>query len=277
MHFVVALCLCLLGPIWAATTFSVRATKDTYPLNWETIYRVNICNGYSTVFEPPQGYVLKDVILGNSKLFQAQQTGDRAIIKRLAPDNASSNLILILETPEKATRSLTFELTGEDAPRISNVQFMAPEQRGRDQALEAARKLYNTQLQMTLMDQERRLSNTIRERTMEKMETFQLEGHPSEEKLGVKITVEAVLNNGGKGYVYIGTNSTDPDYQIVQMTGIQGKDIAKTVTLFRTQRNEKGTRYIYETTPFVKCADCQKYDFLFRVYRETTQIKAKVR
>ena len=277
MRFMMALYLCLVHSLWAANVFNVRATKDTYPLNWDTIYRVNICTGYSTVFEPPQGYVLKDMILGNSKLFQAAQTGDRATLKRLAPDNTSTNLVLILELPDKTTRSLTFELTGEEMPRISNVQFRAPEERGRDAALEAARNLYNTQLQMTLQDQERRLSGTVRERTMEKMETFQLDGSLTIEKLGMKISIDAVLNNGGKGYVYVSTNSTDPDFQIVQLTGIQGKDLAKTVTLFRSQKNEKGTRYIYETTPFVKCDACQKYDFLFRVYREHTQITAKIK
>jgi hypothetical protein len=256
----------------------IRSTKDVYPLAFDVIYRVNICNAYSTVIEPPKDYVLLDMILGDSKLFKAEKSENRAILKRLAPDSAKTNLVLILEGPDKLSRSVTFELTGFDAPQISNVQFYVTESGKVDPALEAARTRYKNQLEMTLWEQERRLNTAVREKTLEKLETFDLKGGaPTSEKLGVKVTVEAVVNSGGKGYVYVFTNASDPEYQVVHLTGIQGKELAKTVTLFRTVRYERGgVRYIYETTPFVKSADERKYTFFFRVYRERTEIAAKV-
>lgn len=270
--------LLLFNTIWAAKVMPIRSTKDVYPLAFDVIYRVNICNAYSTVIEPPKDYVLLDMILGDSKLFKAEKSENRAILKRLAPDSAKTNLVLILEGPDKLSRSVTFELTGFDAPQISNVQFYVTESGKVDPALEAARTQYKNQLEMTLWEQERRLNSAVRERTLEKLETFDLKGGaPTSEKLGVKVTVEAVVNSGGKGYVYVFTNASDPEYQVVHLTGIQGKELAKTVTLFRTVRYERGgVRYIYETTPFVKSADERKYTFFFRVYRERTEIAAKV-
>lgn len=270
--------LLLFNTIWAAKVMPIRSTKDVYPLAFDVIYRVNICNAYSTVIEPPKDYVLLDMILGDSKLFKAEKSENRAILKRLAPDSAKTNLVLILEGPDKLSRSVTFELTGFDAPQISNVQFYVAESGKVDPALEAARTQYKNQLEMTLWEQERRLNSAVRERTLEKLETFDLKGGaPTSEKLGVKVTVEAVVNSGGKGYVYVFTNASDPEYQVVHLTGIQGKELAKTVSLFRTVRYERGgVRYIYETTPFVKSAEERKYTFFFRVYRERTEIAAKV-
>jgi hypothetical protein len=270
--------LLLFNTIWAAKVMPIRTTKDVYPLAFDVIYRVNICNAYSTVIEPPKDYVLLDMILGDSKLFKAEKSENRAILKRLAPDSAKTNLVLILEGPDKLSRSVTFELTGFDAPQISNVQFYVAESGKVDPALEAARTRYKNQLEMTLWEQEKRLNTAVREKTLEKLETFDLKGGaPTSEKLGVKVTVEAVVNSGGKGYVYVFTNASDPEYQVVHLTGIQGKELAKTVTLFRTVRYERGgVRYIYETTPFVKSAEERKYTFFFRVYRERTEIAAKV-
>lgn len=279
MNTLIILCLLFFNSsLWAAKTVTVQATKDAYPLNFDNIYHVNVCNSYSTVIEPPQGFVLQDIILGDSKLFKAEKTENRAIVKRLAPDNASTNLVLILEGADKVSHSLTFELSGAETPRISNVQFIVPEQRGKDPALEEAKNFYGQQLQLTLMEQEKRLTGTIRDRTLERVETFHLDaGDLMAEKLGVKIHLDAVMNLSGKGYVYVSTNNMDPDFKIVTLTGIQGKDLAKTVTLFRTTRDEHGTRYIYETTPFVKCEDCKKYTFFFRVYHENSQLTAKVK
>lgn len=275
---VVTWLLLLLNPVWASKTFRVHETKEVYPLNWETIYTVNICNAYSTVIEPPNGYVLTDAILGDSKSFQSGRTENRLFIKRVAPDNASTNLVLILTGPDKSSRSLTFELTGYEYPKVSNVQFVAPEMRGKDPEIEAMRNFYSTQLQLTLMEQEKRLNSQVREKTMEKMETFRLlDGNPTAEKLGARISVEAVVNSGGRGYVYVFTNAKDPDYQVVRLTGIQSKDLAKTVALFRTQKQEDGTRYIYETTPFAKTDEGKKYAFYFQVYQEHAQIEAKVK
>lgn len=270
--------LLLFNSIWAAKILPIRSTKDIYPLAFDVIYRVNICNAYSTVIEPPKDYVLQDMILGDSKLFKAEKSENRAILKRLAPDSAKTNLVLILEGPDKLSRSVTFELTGNDAPQISNVQFYAPVSGKVDPALEAARTLYQNQLQLSLWEQERRLNGSVREKTLERMETFHLKGKsPSSEKLGVKVTVEAIVNSGGKGYVYVHTNASDPEYQVVHLTGIQGKELAKTVSLFKTVRYDRGgLRYIYETTPFVKSAEERKYTFFFRVYREQTEIAARV-
>jgi hypothetical protein len=280
MKFLFLSLLLFLGSVRAAPTFVLKSTKDMYPISWETIYRLNVCNDYSTVIEPPRDHVLQDIILGDSKLFKAERSENRAIIKRLAPDNARTNLVLILEGPDKSSRSLTFELTGEASPQIANVQFFVPGDARRDAALEATRNLYQTQLQMTLAEQERRLGNTIRERTVEKLETFRLLGinnaEPTREKLGVHVALDAVVNSGGKGYVYLTTNATDPEYQVVHLTGIKGKDLAKTVSLFRTTREKGRVRYIYETTPFVKSGEDGKYEFLLRVYRENIRINAKV-
>lgn len=270
--------LLVFNSTWASKTFKVKETKEVYPLNWETIYTVNVCNAYSTVIEPPEGYVLTDAILGDSKSFQSGRTENRLFLKRVAPDNASTNLVLILTGPDKMSRSLTFELTGYEYPKVSNVQFIAPEMKGRDPQVEAMRNFYSTQLQLTLMEQEKKLNSQVREKTMEKMETFHvLESDPTTEKLGARISLRAVMNSGGKGYVYVFTNAKDPDYQVVHLTGIQSKDLAKTVTLFRTQKFEDGTRYIYETTPFAKTDEGKKYAFFFRVYQEKAEIDAKVK
>jgi hypothetical protein len=270
--------LLLFNSIWAAKVLPIRSTKDVYPLAFDVIYRVNICNAYSTVIEPPKDYVLQDMILGDSKLFKAEKSENRAILKRLAPDSAKTNLVLILEGPDKLSRSVTFELTGYETPQVSNIQFYAPEPGKKDPALEAARALYQNQLQLSLWEQERRLSGSVREKTLAGMETFHLKGSsPAFEKLGVKVKVEAVMNSGGKGYVYVWTNASDPEFQVVHLTGIQGKELAKTVTLFRTLRYERGgIRYIYETTPFVKSAEERKYTLFFRVYREQSEIAARV-
>jgi len=278
MNTLIILCLLFFNSVWATKTFKVKETKEIYPLNWETIYTLNVCNSYSTVIEPPEGYILSDAILGDSKSFQSGRTENRLFLKRVAPDYASTNLVIILTAPDKTSRSLTFELTGYDYPKVSNVQFIAPEMRGKNPEAEAMRNFYSTQLQLTLMEQEKRLTGTIRDRTLEKVETFHLDaGDLMAEKLGVKIHLDAVMNLSGKGYVYVSTNNMDPDFKIVTLTGIQGKDLAKTVTLFRTTRDEHGTRYIYETTPFVKCEDCKKYTFFFRVYHENSQLTAKVK
>lgn len=270
--------LLLFNSVRAARLQPIRSTKDVYPLAFDVIYRVNICNAYSTVIEPPKDYVLQDMILGDSKLFKAEKSENRAILKRLAPDSARTNLVLILEGPDKVSRSVTFELTGQDAPQISNVQFYVPETGKVDPALEAARTMYKNQLELTLWEQERRLNASVRDKTLEKLETFDLKGSaPAAEKLGVKVTIEAIVNSGGKGYVYVFTNASDPEYQVVHLTGIQGKELAKTVSLFRTVRYDRGgVRYIYETTPFVKSADERKYTFYFRVYREKTEIATRV-
>ncbi len=278
MNTLIILCLLFFNSLWATKTFKVKETKEIYPLNWEIIYTLNVCNSYSTVIEPPEGYILSDAILGDSKSFQSGRTENRLFLKRVAPDYASTNLVLILTAPDKTSRSLTFELTGYDYPKVSNVQFMAPEMRGKNPEAEAMRNFYSTQLQLTLMEQEKRLTGTIRDLTLEKVETFHLDaGDLMAEKLGVKIHLDAVMNLSGKGYVYVSTNNMDPDFKIVTLTGIQGKDLAKTVTLFRTTRDEHGTRYIYETTPFVKCEECKKYTFFFRVYHENSQLTAKVK
>src|SRR5689334_11897691 len=129
MNALIILCLLFFNSLYAARTIPIWSTKDVYPMNFDAIYRLNICNSYSTVIEPPQGYVLQDIILGDSKLFKAEKTENRAIVKRLAPDNATTNLVLVLEGQDKVSHSLTFELAGAETPRISNVQFMAPEQR----------------------------------------------------------------------------------------------------------------------------------------------------
>ncbi len=267
----------LFNTLWAEKVFTIKAAKDEYPLNWETIYKVNICNAYSTVIEPPQGYVLSDMILGDSKLFKAERSENRGIIKRLAPDNARTNLVMILEGPDKVSHSLTFELTGEENPKIANVQFVIAQDKGKDKALEAARTLYENQLQMTLIAQEKRLGNLIRDKTLENMEPFHLiTSEFTMEKLGAKFTLETVTNSGGFGYVYVFTTAVEPDFQVVHLTGIQGKDIAKTVRLFRAMPRRDGMLYIYETTPFIKSPEGHKYTFNFRVYKETTSIKATV-
>lgn len=285
MQFIIALCLTFITGIWAATptsstipkTFKVQSVKETYPLSWDMLYRVNVCNAYSTVIEPPQGFTLDDIILGDSKLFKAEKSDNRAIVKRLAPDSASTNLVLILSGPDKVSKSLTFELTGFDAPRISNVQFMMPEEVGRIPALEKAKYFYSEQLQLSLMDQEKRLNNSIQARTMEWMDPFQIEEPETVKKLGARVSLEGIANSGGKGYVYVFTNAKDPDYQVVRLTGIQSKDLAKTVTLFSTRKFEDGTRYIYATTPFVKCDEGKKYSFFFQIYQEHAELTAKVK
>src|SRR6266849_5442611 len=103
MKLIYFLFILLSGIPWAASpkVFFLSAIKDDYPISFETIYKLNICNAYSTVIEPPEGYSLLDIILGDSKLFKAERSGSRAILKRLAPDNARSNLLLILEGPDK--------------------------------------------------------------------------------------------------------------------------------------------------------------------------------
>lgn len=270
--------LFVVNTTWASKTYRIKETKEVYPLDWETIYTVNISNGYSTVIEPPEGYVLTDAILGDSKAFQSGRTENRLFLKRVAPDYVSSNLILILTSPDKTSRSLTFELTGYDYPKVSNVQFITPERIGANPELEAMRDFYTTQLQLSLKEQEKTLNSMVREKTMEKIETFHVvDRDPSTEKLGARIRIEAVLNSGGKGYVYVFTNAKDPDFQVVRLTGIQSKDIGKTVQLFRTQKLDDGTRYIYETTPFAKTDEGKKYAFFFRVYQEKAEIETKVK
>ena len=263
------------GIPFASQVFVVKSAKDAYPISFATIYKVNICNAYSTVIEPPEGFTLQDIILGDSRLFKAERSDNRAILKRLAPDDASTNLVLILQGEDKVSHSLTFELTGEDSPRIANVQFFLPQERDKDPAVEAEQALCKSELGLTLWDQERRVTASVHDKTLENLQTFRLGGSLSLEKLGARVSLDAVMNSGGKGYVFFSTNAIDSAFDVVHLLGVKDKDIYKTVKLLNKAEDRGLVRYVYETTPFPMGKE-HKYAFEFRIYRETACLNTKV-
>ena len=279
MKKIIPFLLGLAAPILAASRYDITSTKGVYPLYWDAIYSVNICNAYSTVFEAPAGYVIQKVILGDSKLFRPESGESHVVVKKVAPDAARTNMVLILQGPDKVDRALTFELTGEASPRVSNVQFSIPTDRELNSTLEAAKGQYLTQMNQALSDQEVRLKREVPVATMKEVVSFRFGEYPEEtsvKKLGAKVFLNAILNQGGAGYIYFSTNAEDPNCQVVSLQKVTGKDLNKTVKLIHSQVEKGWTHYVYQTTPFPKTGKKLKYTFNYKVYQEDVKITAKI-
>ncbi len=279
MKYFFSILLFLTAPLLAADRFSITNTKGIYPLYWDAIYTVNICNAYSTVVEAPAGYTIQQVILGDSKLFRSESGENHVVIKKVAPDNAKTNMVLILQGPDKVDRNLTFELTGETGPRVSNVQFSIPTDRELNSTLEAAKSQYLAQMNQALADQETRLKEDVRLQTIKELTTFRFGEYPKEtsvKKLGAKVFLNSILNSGGSGFIYFSTNAEDPNCQVVNLKSVKGKDLSKTVKLIHSYVAKGWTYYLYQTTPFPKTDKKLKYDFLFKIYQEDATITAKI-
>jgi len=279
MKPILTLLLFLLSPVLAADKFTITATKGVYPLYWDAIYTVNVSNAYSTVIEAPPGYVVQQVILGDSKLFHSENFDSRVVIKKIAPDSARTNMILILQGPEKVDKNVTFELTGAAAPHVSNIQFSIPSDRELNATLEAAKAHYMEQLNQALADQEAKLKQDVAVQTMKEVVSFRFGEYPdgtSTKELGAKVYLNAVLNSGGAGYIYFSTDAEDPNCQVVSLQSVKGKDLNKSVKLIHSHVEKGWTYYVYQTTPFPKTGKKTKYDFEYKIYQEHATITAKI-
>lgn len=279
MKKIILLLLGISAPLLAASRYDITNTKGVYPLYWDAIYTVNVTNAYSTVFEAPPGYLIQKVIIGDSKLFRPESGESHVIVKKVAPDAAKTNMVLILEGPDKMPRALTFELTGEASPRVSNVQFFIPTDRELNSTLEAAKGQYLTQMNQALSDQEVKLKEEVRVSTMKNVTSFRFGEYPegtSVKELGAKVYLNAILNSGGEGYVYFSTNAEDPNCQVVNLKAVTGKDLHKNVKLIHSYVEKGWTYYVYSTTPFPKTGKKTKYTFKYKVYQEDVEITAKI-
>jgi hypothetical protein len=271
--------LCLLAPAFSADKFAITSTKGVYPLYWDAIYTVNVCNGFSTVIEAPPGYIVQQVILGDSKLFRSENFDTRVVVKKVAPDTARTNMVLILQGPERVDKNVTFELTGQPSPHVSNIQFSIPTDRELNATLEAAKARYMEQMNQALADQEDKLKRDVNLQTMKEVISFRFGDYPDEtstKKLGAEVFLNAVLNSNGAGYIYFSTNAEDPNCQVVSLQSVKGKDLSKTVKLIHSYVDKGWTYYVYQTTPFPKTGKKIKYDFVFKIYQETATITAKI-
>ncbi|HLP40304.1 MAG TPA: hypothetical protein VK465_02245 [Fibrobacteria bacterium] len=266
-------------PSQKAARFSITSAKGSYVLYWDVVYQMNVTNSWSTVIEPPIGYTLVDIIIGDSKLFRTERNENRAVVKRLAPDNVQTNMTLVLQGPDRIDRTLTFELTGNNDTRVSSVQFIMPTDRESNGMVEAAKALYSRQLSEALSAKEQEMTWQVQEKTMKEVTTFRFGSYAkstSTKEYGVKVFLNSVLNAGGKGYVYLSTNASDPECQVVQLFAIKGDGVAKPIKQVHATVDRDITNYVYETSPFVKDGKKHKYKFLLKIYQDTTSISAKI-
>ncbi len=259
--------------------YTITNTKGTYLLYWETVYVFNASTSYSTVIEPPPGYTLIDIIIGDSKLFRTERNENRAVVKRLAPDNAKTNMLLVLEGPDKVSRTLTFEMTGYEDGRVSSIQFIMPTDRDANILIEATKAMYAKQLTQALSEKEILMQSEVQQSTMNTVTTFRFGSYPKStatKEYGVKVYLNSVLNSGGKGYIYLTSNANDPECQVVQLLSVKGNASVKAVKLVHLSKDRDVTTYVYETSPFIKDGEKHKYKFLLNIYSEATDITAKI-
>lgn len=257
----------------------ISAPKGSYILYWDVVYVTNVSNSWSTIIEPPPGYILTDIIIGDSKLFRTERNENRAVVKRLAPDNVATNMQLVLAGPDRIPRTLTFELTGNNDTRVSNIQFVMPNDRESNSMVEAAKALYSKQLDEALSAKEIEMRSQVQEATAKSLQTFRFGNYrssTSEKDYGVTVYLNSVVNSDNKGYVYLSTNANDPECQVVQLIGIKGDNTAKPVRQVSAVADRGNTDYVYETTPFIKDGEKHKYQFLVKIYGDTSTIKAKI-
>lgn len=257
----------------------IASPKGTYILYWDVVYVTNISNSWSTLIEPPPGFLLIDVIIGDAKSFRTERNENRAVVKRVAPDNVTTNMQLVLAGPDRIPRTLTFELTGNNDSRVSNIQFVMPNDRESNSLVEAAKALYSKQLDEALSAKEIEMKSEIQDATVKALQTFRFGSYVNctkEKEYGVTVFLNSIVNSDNKGYVYLSTNANDPECQVVQLLGIKGSNSMKPVRQISAVADRGTTEYVYETTPFVKDGKKNKYKFLIKIYGDTSTIKAKV-
>ena len=259
--------------------YKIRASKGTYVLYWDAVYEFNASNSWSTVIEPPSGYTLTDIIVGDTKLFRTERNENRAIIKRIAPDKAATNMTLVLEGPDRIPRTLTFELSGNESDKVSSIRFVLPQDRESNQLVEAAKASYTKQLSEALSVKEAQMKETVHDQTVKSIVPFRFGSYRDntmEKKYGVRVYLNSVFNSNSKGYVYLSTNASDPLCQVVELISITGKDVSKPVKQISSSEDRGITDYVYETSPFMKDGDKHKYEFVLKVYQDTISIPAKI-
>jgi hypothetical protein len=259
--------------------FKITAAKGSYVLYWDVVYQFNVSNSWSTVIEPPVGYTVTDIIMGDTKLFKTERSENRAVIKRIAPDNVSTNMVLVLEGVDRIPHTLAFDLTGNNDSRVSSIQFMMPQDRESNSLVEATKAIYKKQLTEALSSKEIEMQARVQSKTVQGLTTFRFgsyENSTSEKKYGVKVYLNSVVNSDNKGYVFFTTNAYDPQCQVVEMVGITGENVSKPVEQIATIDEQENTRYVIETSPFLKDGKKHKYKFILKIYQDTVYIKAKI-
>lgn len=244
----------------APKSMEMKERIGEYLLYWKTLYSAYVGNDEVSVFELPSGYSIESIALGNKKLFSAEQTRNRVIIKKLAFDDVNTTLIILVGTPFGDVQSVAIDLKSAKLQKATTsvARFVIPVDREANRAVESIKVKYLGQMDHKLKAQEATLNDAVWKSTIEDLEVFRIPeklSSSTEKYKGADFRIDAVVNSRNEGFIYTSTTSTDAeqrDCRITELKEVVSSDklVRKRVEIFATKTSPDSKRIyqIYRTS-----------------------------
>jgi hypothetical protein len=261
----------------APKTIDMSDRVGEYFLYWNTVYTLHIANDGVSVIEPPPGFLFESAVIGNGKLFAIQQTKNRITLKKLAFDNVSTNLVLVVLAPNGETHSVAIDVKGgKNTTQVA--RFIVPVDRETNATIDKVRASYISQMNLRLQGQETVLNKSIWASTLMDQQVFRIPQNLIETEdswKGATFRLDAVVNSRDEGIVYMSSDANDRECQVVDLLSINSLDgiVKKRVQLIGKRRiNNKWTQYIYSTGRM----EPGKWYFNIAIWSREFKIKAEL-
>jgi hypothetical protein len=248
-----------------------------YFLYWNTEYTLHLSNDGVSVIEPPKNFSIDAAVIGNGKLFAIQQAKNRVTIKKLAFDNVSTNLILVMSTPNGEAHSVSIEVKG-GSTTTSIVRFVVPTTKEVNETVEKVKVLFVDQMNTKLKDQETVLNTSVWKGSLLDQYVFRIPEDlivTEESWKGATFRLDAVVNSRDEAIIYVSTDATDRECQVVELFAINSRDgiVRKRAELIGQRKiNSKWTQLIYSSGRM----EPGKWDFLVKIWSRQFKIKAEL-
>lgn len=244
----------------APKTIDMKDRIGEYLLYWKTLYSAYVGNDEVSVFELPNGYSIESIALGNKKLFSAEQTRNRVVIKKLAFDDVATTLVILVGTPFGDVQSVAIDLKSAKVQKTTTsiARFVIPVDRNANRAVESIKVKYLGQMDQKLKAQEVTLNEAIWKTVIEELEVFRIPeklSSSTEKYKGADFRIDAVVNSRNEGFIYTSTTATDAEQRECRITELKevvssDKLVRKRVELFATKSSPDSKRIyqIYRTS-----------------------------
>lgn len=244
------LSLLLLLPLVAAAAVAprteIRDQRGRYQLDFEAIYITYVSQDIETAITLPEGYTFTASMAGSRDYISVGVVQNAVYVSKAVNHNMTTNLILHVLTPEGNHEKLVFELIGrENAPKVYGIQFDPPNTTDINRTAEILKSKYQGELAAKLSEQQRQLTETVTEKTLEHSMPLFFDAHRgdiSEEYKGAEVFLEGVITHEQNSYVYLRTTVKREECHVVRLMKVRlGKDYSSLPELVHTQENTDGT------------------------------------
>ena len=269
----------------AARAFSssfVQCTeaRDSYPLDFSTIYETVASLDIETAVTLPPGYTFTLIRPGSIDFINAYVLQNTLFFTRTI-DHKIDNVSIIcnVTTPSGDLKNLIFKIKGGGVgfPSVYAIHFV--ENKGNNAEIEALKARYDHQM-ITAIDAKIKETTELTSKTdfINAMPIF-FKKHRKElkkEYKGATAYIDGIIINGGDAFIYVSANVKKDNCDIIRLISIQQGKAKIETELVDIHENINGSwEYVYKAPlPFPQKR--QSLDFVFTIWSKLFKLSATI-